>query len=76
MKKDENGVGNGNAGSTKESSVTAQAINRFDPVRQSEGSARFQRIRNNIVANFNERMQLRRSLMEVEATNVENHVEI
>jgi kinesin family member 18/19 len=51
-------------------------INRFDPVRQSEGSARFQRIRNNIVANFNERMQLRRSLMELEATNVENHVEI
>ena len=56
--------------------TTTHSVNRFDPVRQSEGSARFQRIRNNIVANFNERMQLRRSLMELEATNVENHVEI
>ena len=55
---------------------SALGINRYDEVRQSKGSARFARIRNNIVANFQERMQLRRSLMELEATNVENHVEI
>jgi len=72
---------NSSSGSSKTAgdgnlSAHAHVINRFDPVRQSEGSARFQRIRNNIVANFNERMQLRRSLMELEATNVENHVEI
>ena len=46
----------------------------MESVRQS--SARFDRLRLNIIANFRERMQLRRSLVELEATNVQNQVEI